>query len=78
MTSEKCQNKNILSRIVNSPYVQVSIGTLLLFTSIIETFWITPAHSLALLGIWHILKALPNELQALERIVRWKQNNKKG
>ena len=78
MASEKHQNKSILSRIISSPFVQVSIGTLLLFTSIIETFWITPSHSLALLGIWHILQALPNELQALERIARWKQRNKKG
>ena len=62
-----------LHKFVKSPYLQGSIGALLLFVSLIQIFDFNVKHSIALIGIWHLLQTLPNILQALERIARWRK-----
>ena len=64
-----------LHKIVMTPLLQFSIGSILLFISITEVFF-RPSHGIMIIGAYHIFQALPNILQALERIARWRR--KKG
>ena len=60
-----------LLRVVTNWRVQVSVGILLLVLSLTDGI-LQPEHGFFLIGAYHILSALPNILQAIERIARWK------
>lgn len=60
-----------LEAIIENKGIQFSVGSILLIISLTEIFVeIKPAHCLAVIGIQHMVWALPNILQALERIAR--------
>ena len=62
---------NPLEKLVKNPKVQFTVGSLLLFISITEIFFqIQPHHCVALIGIQHMVWALPNILQGAERVVK--------
>lgn len=65
-----------IDKIIKIPHIQVTVGLLLLSMSISELF-IKPKHGFILLGFYHIAQQIPNILQALERIARWKPKRRR-
>ena len=59
-----------LENLVKSKKIQFSLGLVLLVSSVFEIFFLEPTHSIALIGVFHMASALPNLLQAAERIVK--------
>ena len=57
--------------VVTNWRVQVSVGILLLILSLTDGIF-QPEHGFFLIGAYHILSSLPNILQAIERLARWK------
>ena len=69
--SQYFKGKWIILGIVADWRIQVGVGILLLVLSLTNGI-LQPEHGFFLIGAYHILSALPNILQAIERIARWK------
>ena len=49
------------------------MGVVLLLTIIIDDFFIQLEHSLVFVAGYHVIASLPNILQGLERVNKWKK-----
>ena len=63
-----------LRRVVKNHWVQVVVGTILLIS--VFTSYLGLHHGILAMGAWHIAQSIPDILQALERISRWKVKQK--
>lgn len=59
-----------LDRVVKNPKLQVIAGIVLLVMTLFGEFF-QPHHGFIVIGVYWSAQALPEILQALERIARW-------
>lgn len=59
-------------KFVKHPWVQGIVGSILLVS--VFTEFLGLHHGLFAIGIWHVAQLTPNILQALERILKWREN----
>jgi len=69
------KHRSVIFGIVKNPYIQLVVGLILLSTVLLDSV-LDVQHSIMLLAVWHIAQALPNILQALERIDRIETHKK--
>jgi len=55
-------------RIVQNPYLQFSVGLILLLTTLFDGLFLKFHHSIILLALWHMAQLIPNILQTLGNI----------
>ena len=63
----------ILTLIIQNGYFQFAMGVVLLLSIVIDDFFISLNHSLMAVGAYHILVSLPDVLQGLERVSKWRK-----
>ena len=74
MNNEKNHHRyHIIHKLTKNPYLQFSVGMVLLITTLFDSIFIKFHHSIIILALWHILNAIPNILQSLERIEKLKR-----
>ena len=69
-TQNKDRKHHWLHKIVTNPYLQFSVGMVLLLTILLDSFFLDLHQSMVVLAVFHIAQAVPNLLQAFERIDR--------
>lgn len=72
--------KTRLKQIAENPFVNITAGIVLMVSTLNETFpnlseifrisWLEMHHGVGFYGVWHILQALPDCLDSIERIFR--------
>lgn len=62
-----------LEKIISNGWIQFTMGWILILSIVVDDFLIKTHHGLLFIASYHIIASLPNVLQGLERINRWKK-----